>query len=422
MWISALLSSLPRKDLGIERHGVMLTTMKTTSPIQQVESTPRVVWIFNNSMDKLDAVTWLIPTQEMMTSGWQVTLMAAGNPKQTQVGGVPVHHVARPDVFFIRQVIFHFQVIRSLYGQLGNIDILLFHEASSLWLLLFMMYMKLIRKKRPLFVMDTRTLPMEPEDKATWRDKMRGTLALQMNKFANHAFDGRTAITQRMAESLKIPNEKLWGVWPSGVKLEDFSDALRLRNWPKRDEPIELLYIGCMHYERNLLTLSKAVTQANASGHLFTLRIVGDGNARQELEDYAQKQGKHIQIIPPVSHEEIPKWLAGAHVGVLPFPDEEKFRVSSPIKLFEYLAAGLPVLATKIVCHTDVVGDHPVAFWAKSSDTQGLFEALIEVYENREKLSSMGQESARLAHHWTWKSSANKLKSALAYGFRKGKS
>jgi len=396
--------------------------MKTKGSMAESKSYPHVTWVCNSSMDKLDAATWLVPTQELRAAGWQVALMAAGDPKQSQVGGVAIRHVATPDVFFMRQVVFHLRVIRILCSQLSATDILFFHEASSLWFLFFSIWIRLVGKKRPLFVMDTRTLPMEPEDKATWRDKIRGIFSLQMNTLANHYFDGRTTITKRMAESLKVPDEKLWGVWPSGVKLEDFSDALRLRNWPKPDEPIELLYIGCMHYERNLLTLSKAVTQANASGHLFTLRIVGDGNARQELEDYARKQGKHVQIIPPVPHEEIPKWLAGAHVGVLPFPDEEKFRVSSPIKLFEYLAAGLPILATRIACHVDVVGDHPIAFWSSGSDTQGLFEALMEVYENREKLSKMGQESIRIAYHWTWKASANKLKSALEHGFRKGKS
>ena len=50
--------------------------------------------------------------------------------------------------------------------------------------------------------------------------------------------------------------------------------------------------------------------------------------------------------------------LAAADIGVtsLPSPDDVKYEASSPLKLFEYMAAGLPVLATSNRCHTDVVG------------------------------------------------------------------
>ncbi len=379
----------------------------------------RVTWVCYGSMDKLDAATWLIPTEEMVNSGWPVTLMAAGDPKQTHVRDVAVHHIARPEIFFLRQVVFHLKVIKNLWSRLGSIDVLLFHEASSPWFLFLILCIKIMGKKKPLFVMDTRTLPMTPEDKATWKDKIRGAVALQMNELANRFFDGRTAITKRMAESLKIPADKLWGVWPSGVELEHFSEVLQTRKWPRDGEPIKLLYIGCMHHERNLLTLSRAVTKANANGHLFTLTIVGDGNARQELENYAREEGRYVRVIPPVPHEEVPRWLADAHVGVLPFPDEEKFRVSSPIKLFEYLAAGLPILATEIACHTDVIGKQPIAFWAKGSDVQGLFDALLALYENRAKLPEMGEVAVRLARDWTWEASASKLMGALEYGFQR---
>lgn len=382
---------------------------------------PRVGWVYGGSLDKLDAATWLVPVQVMRDSGWQVTLIAAGDPQEHDVRGVDVVHVSRPDVFLLRQVIFHLRVLNFLSRQLDEIDVLLFHEASSPWLLVFRMFLRLVGKKNLLFVMDTRTLPMEPEDKATWKDRMRSKFSFQMNKLANRFFDGRTTITRRMAESLGVPSDKLWGVWHSGVEVDVFTNAVQARSFPQLEEPINIIYIGCMHHERNLLTLSKAVTQANTNGHIFTLTIVGDGNARTELEEYAEKEGRHINIFPPVPHEEIPEWLSRAHVGALPFPDEEKFRVSSPIKLFEYLAAGLPILATRIVCHTDVIETDGVAFWADDADQEGLFDALMQIKEHRENLKVMGKEAAELAAKWTWQSSADNLKQALEYGITEEK-
>lgn len=381
---------------------------------------PHIAWIYSGSLsDTMDAATFLTTTQELRKSGCKVTLIAAGAPSQTLIRGVEVCHISRPDIYLLRQIFFHWRVAKRLYQQVEDIDILLFHELSAPWLSLFLLFLKFTGKKRPLFVMDTRTLPMEAEDKASWKERLRGAFSLQMNKLANGVFDGRTAITNRMAESLHIPREKLWGVWPSGVQLEIFSNTAQRRNSLQSEEPIHIIYIGSVYHERNLLTLAEAVTQANAKEHVFTLSIVGDGNARSVLENYSQEKGKHIHIYPPVPHEEIPGWLSKAHIGTLPFPDEEKFRVSSPIKLFEYLAVGLPVLATKIACHTDVIENNDVAFWAESADQEGLFNALQKVKENRAKLAEMSRNATGLAQKWTWQSSADKLKHALEDGIRR---
>lgn len=385
--------------------------------------TPHIAWIYSGSLiEAMDAVTFLTATQELRNAGWKVSLFAAGDPSQTSIRGIEVHHISRPEVYIIRQLIFHWRLAKKLFRQRDEIDMLVFHEMSAPWLLIFLVFLKLTGKNRPLFIMDTRTLPMEPEDKASLKAQFRGAFHTQMNKIANKFFDGRTTITNRMAESLQIPADKLLGIWHSGVQLDTFSNTAQSRNFPLSDEPINIIYIGCMHYERNLLTLCKAVTQANIEKQIFNLAIVGDGTARSELELYAKNQGRHIHIFPPVPHNEIPAWLAKAHVGTLPFPDEEKFRVSSPIKLFEYLAAGLPVLATKIVCHTDVIGTTDVAFWAENADQEGLFKGLLQLKENSGKLAEMGRNATSLAQKWTWQSSTEKLKHALEIGLEKNRS
>jgi glycosyltransferase involved in cell wall biosynthesis len=192
------------------------------------------------------------------------------------------------------------------------------------------------------------------------------------------------------------------------------------RRWPLPGEPIYLVYVGVLHYERNLMTLSRAVVKANAEGMAFVLSLIGEGTERLDLEKFALRTAGRVRIIPPVPHNQVPGLLAQAHVGVLPFPDEEKFQVSSPIKLFEYMAAGLPILATRIVCHTDVVGSGGYAFWAEEADVEGLLSALRLIWHARPSLGRMGREAAVAAQAWTWQESARKLKTALEHGLMSG--
>jgi glycosyltransferase involved in cell wall biosynthesis len=106
-------------------------------------------------------------------------------------------------------------------------------------------------------------------------------------------------------------------------------------------------------------------------------------------------------------------------VGVLPFPDEEKFQVSSPVKLFEYMAAGLSILATRIVCHTDVAGEDAFTFWADESTPESFYTTLECVQKNRAQLPVMGQRAAEAAEAYTWHASAMRLKDALEKGLER---
>ncbi|RIK24389.1 MAG: hypothetical protein DCC51_00260 [Anaerolineae bacterium] len=110
--------------------------------------------------------------------------------------------------------------------------------------------------------------------------------------------------------------------------------------------------------------------------------------------------------------------LAQAHVGVtsLPEVDDIKYEASSPIKLFEYMAAGMPVLATSNKCHTDVVGDGRYAFWADDVSEETLLATLRLVWAERDQLAQLGREAQSDVLAWTYAANAAKLKAALVYG------
>ena len=83
------------------------------------------------------------------------------------------------------------------------------------------------------------------------------------------------------------------------------------------------------------------------------------------------------------------------------------------------MASGLPILATRIVCHTDIVGSNDFAFWAANADVQGLYQALEKAHKYRNNFPIMGQIASKEAQKWTWKASALKLDAALREGIKR---
>lgn len=385
--------------------------MSRNHPLPDV---PHIAWVYTEPLaDMLDAATWLETTRELRNLGWRVTLVVAGSPGQQCIRGVEVFCISMPEVYLLRQAVFHVRLLRLLAQQWATLDVILFHQMSACWLFPLRLIRRLMGEQRPLLVMDTRSVPMTV---ATQKDRLRASFHGLMNHLANRWADGQTAITQRMAEAVRMPLGRVWGVWPSGVTLDLFAPAQVARRWPLAGEPIHLIYSGALHHERNLLVLCRAVERANAEGRAFALSLVGKGPERRVLENFALQTEGRVRVLSPVSHDEVPQLLAQAHVGVLPFPDKEKFRVSSPIKLFEYMAAGLPILATRIVCHTDVVGDAEYAFWAEDGSIEGLLAALRVIWRARASLSRRGEDAVTAARAWTWRESARKLSNALKHG------
>lgn len=378
-----------------------------------MERKPTMAWVLTDDLTwVLHATARLEPTRELRSLGWDVTLIAAGSGESLQIRGVDVETVALPKVYLIRQLIYHWRVLRRLWAQRDRLDILFCQQISFVWLLPVKMWRTMTGRKRPFLVMDTRDINSADGGLKT---ELRVQFYSLMHKIANRFADGQTAITPKMAQLVNIPVDKLWGIWPSGVTIETFAGAAQKRSWPQDGESIHLMYIGRLHPERCLAPLCRAVNQANQRGMSFRLSLIGTGPDVPILTDIAAESNGQIQVIPSIDHHEVPVYLANAHIGVTSMPPvgNEKFQASSPIKLFEYLAAGLPTFSTRNACHTDVVDGQSFAFWADDATQGDMMVGLEEIWRQREVLSQLGAAAFAAAQDWSWGAAAQKISTAL---------
>ena len=377
---------------------------------------PRLLWIYHATPGiNLSVTTQLEATRALRKLGWDVTLVLEGPDGEQMVEGMPVYCLQQPRIYLLGYALFHLKLLRFILRHWSDYDILYAHQMSYLWLQPLRLLRALQRRSRPLIVMDTRDL-------VSVSRRLKARLQNQYYNLAhwvaNHFSDGQTAITEPMAELVKIPQSMLWGIWPSGVDVTQFAPAYADRRWPDEDQPVDLMYIGVLLRERNLLPLCHAVMQAQAEGMNLRLTLIGNGPILEELKDIAAQSNGCVRVLPPVPHDKVPEVLSQTHVGVtaLPYVDDVKYQVSSPIKLFEYMAAGLPILSTRNICHTNVVKNGTFAFWADAPTVEGLMPPLRKIWSNRVFLAQKSDEAVKASYLWTWSEAAVKIKTALEKG------
>jgi glycosyltransferase involved in cell wall biosynthesis len=176
-------------------------------------------------------------------------------------------------------------------------------------------------------------------------------------KVQRRLVDEVITVSEPVATHVFGPNSNV-SIVPLGVDLAKF-DPATVTPIERDSSEITAVYVGHLHPSRDLDTLVEAVAVAVEKTPSLECLIIGNGDARPELEQIATARGvsDHIEFVGSVSHDEIPRWLASADIGLAYVADKPQYRHQPPIKTVEYLAAGLPVVATNTEGNRQFVDD-----------------------------------------------------------------
>ncbi len=224
-------------------------------------------------------------------------------------------------------------------------------------------------------------------------------------KWADRIISTSSAILRVNARGEKA-GEKAWTnkfqivTWAGNVELfrPDLhgSDIRRKYRLPE-DCPI-VIYVGAFYPWHGLSTLVEASTKILEIHPETRFLCVGSGALLREVVMLAREKGVIDKFVftGNVPYEEVPFFLAAADVAVAPY-DPSKHPVTkrfgffyTPIKLFEYMAAGKPIVATETGNIGKVLRDGWDGLLAKPGDPKALAEAIIQLIDNKDLAHRLG--------------------------------
>ncbi len=190
---------------------------------------------------------------------------------------------------------------------------------------------------------------------------------------------------------LRVAPERKFSVIRLGIELEqrvrfegDTAEVRRRHGIPA--EKFVVGWFGRMTAVKRTEDLLTMLTGTRERGIDAMLVLVGDGDDRRLLEQRAHDLGIAKSCLFLGYQESVAEWFAICDAVILTSANE-----GTPVTLIEALAAGRPVVATRVGGVPDVVEDGETGFLVRAADTHAMAERLEILARDPERRAEMGR-------------------------------
>jgi glycosyltransferase involved in cell wall biosynthesis len=192
-------------------------------------------------------------------------------------------------------------------------------------------------------------------------------------------------------------------VVPNGVNPGRFSGDI-IPAFPRQAGTFTVGFVGTLKPWHGLPSLVAAFHLLYKRDPGTRLLVVGEGPLREDLERDLDTRGllPAVRFTGAVDPSAIPRLLASMDAAVAPYSGEGSFYFS-PLKVYEYMAAGLPVVVSKIGQLDGLIVDGANGLLCAPGDPSGLADALYTLRNDpglRARLGRAARETVLRDHTW----------------------
>lgn len=220
-------------------------------------------------------------------------------------------------------------------------------------------------------------------------------------------------IGARLISGLVAPTQVIVDRFPAGktVLVRNFPllDELHAPDpTPMRLRPHEYTYVGSISEVRNIYAMIEAVTRVSPPARL---RLAG-GFAVPEIERKARAMPEWTSVTFEgwTSREGVARVLADGRAGLVLLKPVGHEMVSLPIKLFEYMAAGLPVISSDFPVWREIVESSGCGLLIDPLDLGAIVGAMQWMTDHPDEAEAMGRSGRRaVEERYNWEHEAATL-------------
>lgn len=214
---------------------------------------------------------------------------------------------------------------------------------------------------------------------------------------ASRLCDGIVAATPSIAR--KFPPRKTAVVqnFPLGHEIAPIEAT------PFVDRPPAVIYVGCISAERGIRQLLQATSIANQSSPAKLVLAGACQPSSLAGELVTSSENSTVEFRGWCARDEVRQMMASARAGLVTFLPEPNHVEAQPNKLFEYMSAGLPVIASDFPLWREIVDSNECGLLVDPSqpaEIAGAIEYLISNPEQAEAMGRRGLQAVQQKYNW----------------------
>jgi len=221
-----------------------------------------------------------------------------------------------------------------------------------------------------------------------------------IERFTAGLFDAVVTVTPNINERFLRLNDRT-------VLVRNFTDAAELADcsgktaWNERDDAVA--YVGSLTLDRGVEEMVEAVGRAAVKTPVRFL-LAGDFVSRDDEKTIRRLPGwKHVDFQGRTNRTETAALLRRAKAGLVVCHPQSNYMRAYPTKLFEYMAAGIPVVVSDFPLWRGIVGSAGCGLMVDPLDTKAISEAVVRLLEHpreAEEMGRRGREAVLDRYNW----------------------
>lgn len=263
-------------------------------------------------------------------------------------------------------------------------------------------------------------------EQSTYRATGMAELAKKVERWMLTRADAVLVVSTALAEhvrSLGISAKNIH-IIPNGVNPELFCSNARQSITNDGDPRPILGFVGSLRPWHGVEVLPRLLSRLSRKYPNVRMIVVGDGQLRGELEREFRKRklSKMVSFTGALLHDEVPDWIRRFDIALAPYPKHDHDFYFSPLKLFEYMACGIAVVASGVGQISEVVCNGKTGLLCPAGNFNALASACEKLLANPSLRATLGTAAAKeIGKKFTWDINAAKtvkLAEQLRHGHR----
>ena len=170
--------------------------------------------------------------------------------------------------------------------------------------------------------------------------------------------------------------------------IEELSSTIA---WEERKN--QLCYVGVIAKIRGNLEVVNAMCKVNKNINFKLAGMCYEESFFNQLEH--SNCWKRVEFIGKIKRDEVKELLQESKVGVVTLHPTINYKDALPVKMFEYMVAGIPVIASDFPILKNIIEKEKCGLCVNSLDTQEIANAINYLFKNDNESRAMGERGKR---------------------------